>query len=196
MPRARHAPRVRLYARNTAVVRGTSHAATSIAADVERRAATAHDGARATAAAPGCAAQIERVIRPPVNKIVRLSRESQLRRVRLPQQDAACSSQPRRYRRILIRHIVLATHRAARGDDALSVNGVLQRKRHSMQHALALAPCERGIRFRRLGPRTFRREHHHRVQRRVHLFDPRQVRVHQLHRRHILVLNRLRHASG
>ena len=122
--------------------------------------------------------------------VVGLTRQRQLRSVRLAHQDRARSPQPSRNGRVRFRHKVLATQRSARRDNALGVVRVLERDWSSMQRTQIVAAGNRRVSLRRLRTSALGRGLNHSVQRRVDFVNPRQVRLQHLRRGHLPLADR------
>ena len=135
----------RLDPGDAAEVGGQADAAAGVAAHVERGAAGADDRARAAARSTGGAAEVERVARLAVDEVVGLAREGQLGGVGLAHQDRAGSAQAGCHGRVGLGHEVLAAERAAGGDDAGGVVGVLERDRDAVERAELVAAGDRGV---------------------------------------------------
>ena len=180
VPGPRHAAARRLEARHAAVVRRLPDAVAGVAPDVERRAAGGDDGRRAAAAPAGRTRQVIRVRCPTIDEVVGLVRPRELRRVRLPEQDAAGRPQSSHHRRVPVGHALRPADRARGRHETGRVERVLDRERDAVQRPEERAGHEVGVGLAcRLEGSV--REPHDGVDQRVDGIDPTQAGVDDLY---------------
>ena len=131
--------------------------------------------------------EVVRIARRAEHGVERLRSGAELRRVRLADGDRAGRADPRHDERVARRHVVAVERRAARRADARRVDEILVRDRQAVQHAERAAarrslrrPCAASA-IALLGD-----ERDDGVDLRVDALDLRQVRGHDLARRHLL----------
>ena len=162
---------------NPAKMRRHANRSAPIAPDSPRRASRSNRRRLAAARSARRPLQIPRIARLPAQRIVRLIRHQIFRRIRISQNNRARRPQPRYQRRIHERHIRLPQQRSRWRRPSRRVDTALNRQRHAMQRSYSHAARNRGLRRTRLLSRAFRIQMHKRVQFRLQLRHPFQVRV-------------------
>jgi hypothetical protein len=174
---------------NPAAVRRPADTGRRVTADVKRRPAGGHDRRRPAAAAPRRARQIVGVIGAPVDQVIGLPGQGQLRRVRFAEQDRPRRAQAGHRGGILGGHKAGAPDGLARGDDACRIQRVLDSHGHAVQGPEDLPAREGGIGGMGLHLGGVGAQLHDRVQRWIHGVDALKIGVHHLRRRDVLGAN-------
>jgi hypothetical protein len=151
---------------------------------VGERAHPAREGHRRTAARAATGeGEVPGIPRHPEDRVEGVPTRSELRRVRLADDDGARGLQPGHGQRILGGNVALVDLRAPRGADPLGGREVLDGHRHAVERAERAAAPEPGRRLPRCGQRRLARQRDVRVHMRVDHVDPGQDGLHDLERR-------------
>ena len=185
----------RLQPDNAAVVGRLPDGPAHIAADAQGRHTGGDSRGLSAAGAAGGAAGHPRVLGAPVDQVVGLPPQGELRHVGLGDKDSAGVLQPLHHGGVGRRDVVLEEPGTAGSANAGGVHAVFHGERHAVQRPPIVAPQDRGLRLP--GP-----VHHpigksdQGVQRRVHGINAVEVSLRHLHRRHFPQPNALGQLGG
>ena len=170
------------------------------AAEVGALGELAHTRRERHAAAAGRAAagqrRVPRIAGRAEDGVEGVGARAELGGVGLAEDDRARRLQALHHERVVVGHAVLEDLRALGRADALREREVLDRDRHAMERPERRTARERGGGPPRRLERLLRGDRAIRVQRRIHLLDPREDRARHLERRHPAAADQRRERGG